>query len=80
MVARNDIWNYVDLMNRAPYVIPALFYVIPAKAGIYPWQLKRLLYVYLSRADTRAAPTTNDYSLFTNDYLYICLLIFPVFA
>jgi hypothetical protein len=36
MVVRNDIWNYVDLMNRAPYVIPALFYVIPAKAGIYP--------------------------------------------
>jgi len=35
-VARNDIWNYMHLMNRALYVIPALFYVIPAKAGIYP--------------------------------------------
>ena len=35
-ITRNDIWNYLELMNRAPYVIPALFYVIPAKAGIYP--------------------------------------------
>ena len=31
-----------------------------------------------SWADTRSAPTTNDYSLFTNDYFHISLSAIPL--